>query len=508
MDTSIDTSEVAASTQEVVKRYPGTLALDHVSFSVRTGEVRALLGKNGAGKSTLIRLLSGVERPDEGLVEIGGRPLAGGGIHEATARGVATVYQELSLVPQMTVAENFVLGAWPRTNLHTIDSKRMKLDARATLDEIGADIDPDSSIESLPVAQQQMVEIARAIHSRPKLLILDEPTSALPGSEVTAVLKAVRRIATSGVAVIYVSHRMAEIREVADTATVMRDGQNVGSVEVAQTSTDEIVHMMLGQAGREVAHMVEREVKRGRGPVVLTVEHLQVPPKVRDVTFDLHAGEVLGLAGVLGSGRTELLRCLSGFDAPTSGRVFVNGRAVTRLSPAKMLRLGIGMTPEDRKRDGIVPLLGVDENMVMSRWVLVERRGVISARSVQRVAHQLASQLAIKTRSVQAPIITLSGGNQQKALLGRWLHAGVKILLLDEPTRGIDVEAKAQIYELARRLASEGVAIVFVSSELEELSAVCDRVLVLHDGAVGAEFSAPNLGLDQIMMATIGEHAD
>jgi sugar transport system ATP-binding protein len=496
-----------AATKDVVRRYPGVLALDHVSFEIGSGQVRALLGKNGAGKSTLIRLLSGVEQPDEGTVEIDGRPLLAGGIREATARGVATVYQELSLVPQLTVAENLYVGHWPRGRLRGIEGRTMRAEARKALRELGLDVDPALPVETLSLAEQQMTEIARALRTRPRLLILDEPTSALAAAEVSVVLEAVRRIAATGVAVIYVSHRMDEIRQVADSTTVMRDGRLIETVDTSRASTEEIVRMMLGSA-KEVAEEAAAHAspEAERGDVVVSVKELKAPPKLDGVSFELHRGEVLGIAGLLGSGRTELLRCLAGFDQAAGGTIAVDGQVVQHPTARRMLDLGVGMTQENRKRDGIVPALGVDENIVMSRWGEVSTGPVISAKRVQQAASTLARRLAIKASRVDVPIGTLSGGNQQKAVIGRWLHAKSRILLLDEPTRGVDVEAKAQIYQLVRSLAEAGEAIIFVSSELEELPAVCDRVLVLRRGRIEDEFRAPNLDLDAIVTASIAEH--
>jgi sugar transport system ATP-binding protein len=504
---NMTTDGVIAATRDVVRRYPGVLALDHVSFEIRPGQVRALLGKNGAGKSTLIRLLSGVEQPDEGIVEIDGRPLLSGGIREASARGVATVYQELSLVPQLTVAENLYLGHWPRGRLREIDSRTMRDEASRALKDLGLDLEPGRPVETLTLAEQQMVEIARALRTNPRLLILDEPTSALAAAEVSTGREAVRRIASSGVAVIYVSHRMEEIRQVADSTTVMRDGRLIDTVDTSRATTEEIVRMMLGSSKEDAEETATHaHPETVRGPVLLSVRDLAVPPKLTEVSFDLHRGEVLGIAGLLGSGRTELIRTLSGFDRAARGTIAVEGEVVTHPTPQRMRQLGIGMTPENRKRDGIVPWLGVDENIVMSSWGEVSNGAVISAGRVRQAATALAERLAIKTSRVDAPIGTLSGGNQQKAVIGRWLHARSRILLLDEPTRGVDVEAKAQIYQLVRTLAESGNGIVFVSSELEELPLVCDRVLVLRRGQIAEEFMAPNLDLDRIVTASIAEH--
>jgi sugar transport system ATP-binding protein len=495
--------EVVAATLAVEKRYGSVVALADATFTVRAGEVRALLGKNGAGKSTLIRMLAGVERPDRGTVEIAGRALGDGGIREAASRGVATVYQELSLVPELSVGENYRLGAWPKRRLGGIDVRRMEREAETALAELGVDVDARTPTALLTLAEQQMVEIARALRAAPRLLILDEPTSALAAAEVAVVLEAVRRIAARGVAVIYVSHRMDEIRQVATTATVMRDGRTIDTVDVGAASTGEIVAMMLGHAAEAAAP--ERAATRRRAPdePVLRVRNLSIPPKVADVSFELRGGEVLGIAGLLGAGRTEILRALSGFDRAQAGTIEVGGEVVRHPTPARMLRLGVGMTPEDRKGGGIVPGLGVDENIVMARFPRVGALPTLSWAQARRAAADIAERLSIKAGSLQAPIATLSGGNQQKAVIGRWIHAGSRILLLDEPTRGVDVESKTQIYALVRSLAEQGASVLFVSSELEELPVVCDRVLVLRDGRIAAEHVAPDLRVDALLADTI-----
>ena len=495
--------EAVAAARGVSKRYGGVVALDDASMSVHPGEVRALLGKNGAGKSTLIRILSGVERPDAGTVEIDGLLLSGGGVREASSRGVATVYQELSLVPELSVAENLRLGDWPRGRFGGISVREMERAAHSELSSLGVEVDPRTPVTLLTLAEQQMVEIARALRSEPRLLILDEPTSALAAAEVAIVLEAVRRIAARGVAVVYVSHRMDEIRQVAATATVMRDGRTIDTVDVARSSTDEIVAMMLGRTVEQAAP--EQATRRAPKPgeTVVRVTGLRIEPKVADVSFELRRGEVLGLAGLLGSGRTEILRCLAGFDRADAGTIEVDGTVVVRPSPARMLALGIGMTPEDRKRGGIVPDLGLDENIVMARFPRLGRLPSLSWSAARRHAGEVAERLAIKAGSLQTPIATLSGGNQQKAVIGRWLHAGSSVLLLDEPTRGIDVESKAQIYALVRELSRQGAAVLFVSSELEELPVVCDRVLVLRDGRLISEHVAPDISVEELVADTI-----
>lgn len=485
------------------KSYGATVALDDVSFEIRPGEVRALLGKNGAGKSTLIRLLSGAELPDRGVVRLAGQALGAGGVRAANRLGVQTVYQELSLVGEMTVAENLFLGDWPAGRLG-IDTRTMQSRAKEALSLAGlGSLDPRRTVSSLNVATQQLVEIARALMHEPRLLILDEPTSSLAGAEVDTVLSVVRRLADEGVAVIYVSHRMAEIRQVCQTATVMRDGKMVDTFDIGQRDTAEIVHLMLGEVTGELQ-------ETGRfypdAEVVLEARGLTVEPKLFGIDLELRRGEVLGITGVLGSGRSELLRALAGVDKPDAGTISVFGTVVSRPTRRRMQQLGVGFTPEERKAEGIVGPLSVAENIVLTDWRSVSRGPALAGSAVAASARGVIKNLSIKTHTPSTPIEQLSGGNQQKAVIGRWLHAGSKIMLLDEPTRGVDVEAKAQIYDLIRELAQDETSIVFVSSEVEELVAVCDRVLVLREGRIAAEFTAPGLALDQLLAASIAEH--
>jgi len=483
---------------QLSKHYPGVRALDQVDFTVGAGEVRALLGANGAGKSTLIRMISGVEAPDDGWVEIAGARLAGG-IRDAARMGVATVYQELSVIREMTVAENLYLGNWMRS-WKGIDARSQEREARRILDEIGVVIDPGREVASLTLAEQQIVEIARALHARPKLLILDEPTSALADHEVQLVLQVVRRVAASGVGVIYVSHRMDEIRQVADTVTVMRDGRHVATTDVAGASTARIVELMLGESHtRSTGDYQPREL----GEIRLEVDGLDVPPKLSGVSMTIRAGEIVGLAGLLGSGRTELLQAIAGFRAVTAGSVRVNGTAVPAGRPLARKRLGVGLTPEDRKNEGVITELSIAENVVMSDYAKVAGPTGLSRRRIDESATGMRDRLGIKVADLGHSIGTLSGGNQQKAVIGRWLHAGSNVLLLDEPTRGVDVGSKAQIYQIMRSLADEGAAVVFVSSELEELPLVCDRVLVLRGGRLAQQFMAPDIDTAELLTAAM-----
>ncbi|BEP13507.1 sugar ABC transporter ATP-binding protein [Acidothermaceae bacterium B102] len=485
------------------KRYGGVQALAHVSFSIDRGEVRALLGKNGAGKSTVIRLLAGVEAPDEGVVTLAGRTMDRPSVQLAQELGVRTVYQELSLIPYMTVAENLFMGAWP-TRRGQIDRRAMMAESEASLHRLGLRIDPRRPVSELSIADQQMVEIARALSEDPALLILDEPTSSLGAGEVDRVLQAVDTIRSSGVSVIYVSHRLAEIRRIADTATVMRDGRVINTMPMAGTSTRDIVDMMVGSSQAETP-LVTRS-RPELGAVTMTVRGVVLEPKLEDVTFDVRAGEVLGIAGVLGSGRTELLQVMAGLQAPDAGEVELDGERIHGRGLAHAMAAGIGLTPEDRKNDGIFPDLGVDENLVITDWGRVSHGGVINPTLLRGAATHAIDTMSVRVRSPKSLIGTLSGGNQQKIVIGRWLHAGSRLLLLDEPTRGVDVQAKAQIYELVRGLAASGASVVFVSSEMDELNLVCDRAIVLAGGRIVAEQHAPHIETDTLLLAAVGEH--
>ncbi len=485
----------------VTKRYIGVTALTDASLAVGAGEVRALLGRNGAGKSTLIRILSGVEQADTGTVSIDGTILDGGGVRRANELGVQTVHQELSLVPDMTVAENMFVGAWPRSG-GKIDYDAMRAEASTVIDRLGLDIDPDSPVAALSLATRQLVEICRAVRRQPRVLILDEPTSALAATEVSIVLDTVTRIAQTGVAVIYVSHRLDEIRRIASSATILRDGRVVDTVEMDTTGTDAMIAMMVGPDHQAQERPPLRAVDRTRTPL-LSVRDLRLPPKIEKVSFDLFAGEVLGIAGLMGSGRTEVLRAVAGFDTPVSGEMTLDGKPMPWNAPAVMKRNGVGLTPEDRKHDAIVPLLGVDENMVLSDYTRVRHHGPISLRRMRTAAQSLIDRLRIETASPVTPIVNLSGGNQQKAIIGRWLHADASILLLDEPTRGVDVAAKAGIYDLVRALADAGKAVIFVSGELEELPLVCDRVITVQGGRVTAEFIGAAATADAVLSAAM-----
>jgi sugar transport system ATP-binding protein len=487
---------------DIGKRYPGAVALEGVAFTLRPGEVRALLGKNGAGKSTLVRIISGVERPDEGRIHVGGRDVAPRTPGEARALGIATVFQELSVVPHLSVAENISLGRWPLSR-GIIDRRMLRDRARAILERLDRQLDPEARIGTLSVADQQVVEIARALSQDARILLLDEPTSSLPAHEVDTLIRLVRSVAKQGVAVVYITHRLDEVRRVADSVTVLRDGHLVATQAIGDTSLETMVSQMVGHAG---ASATKRPGERLLSDApLLAVEGLRFAPRLHDVTFALRKGEVLGIAGLLGSGRTELLRVLAGAVRPEAGNIAMDGRVVPIASIPQMLRLGVALAPEDRRHEGIVPRLPVYENLAVGSWWSRSGVGRVDWRGIKRDAGQRVTSLAVKTPSLSTPIANLSGGNQQKVVIGRWLGRGVKLLLLDEPTRGIDVEAKAQIYSIIRNLAAGGMAIIVVSSELEELLLCCDTIHVLRGGRSSGDHQASTLTAERLTQLAIAE---
>ena len=489
------TSDIALDVTKLSKSYGAVRALHAVDVRVRFGEVRALLGKNGAGKSTFVNLVSGAERPDGGTIRLSGQEVHWQNPGEARDGGISVVHQELSLVPYLSVAENICLGRWERRGLR-IDRNAMAERARKGIDALGVDLPLWTEVGRLSLAQQQLVEIAKAVAYDARVLILDEPTSALNAREVDELIDLVRRLAGSGMAVIYVSHRMQEIPRAADTMTVLRDWYDKSGIELI--------------AGEAVTRNRQPESAELRAaPVVLSVEDLRTSRRLAGAaTFDLHAGEVLGLAGVLGSGRSEILEAIFGITSPVSGRVRLRGKEIRRRTPARMLGLGVAMTPEDRKGGGIVAPRSVAENLMLSARGRTLPRYLIRSRTEAGLVRNAIGSLGIATSSPTKLISKLSGGNQQKAVIGRALACQPTVVLLDEPTRGVDLHAKSQIYDLIRSLAATGVAVVFVSSELDELPEVCDRVLIIRHGEITGEVDGSQATPERLLALTISGDND
>ena len=472
----------------ISKLFPAVRALNDVSFSVGAGEIHALLCENGAGKSTLLRILSGVYRPTAGSVLIDGKPVTLANPVAARAAGVAMIHQELQQVPRLSVAQNMFLGH-PLTRggifVARREQERRAADALAAIDP---SIDPAAPLGTLKVAQRQIVEIARALLDRARIVAMDEPTSSLTPSEFERLAEVITGLARDGVAVVYVSHKLDEVFGICGRATIMRDGVVVDSVDLASLSEKAVVAMMVG---RELAQ--EHHSSHASREITLSVRGLASATKVRDVSFDLHRGEVLGIAGLVGSGRTELLRLLAGVDRASAGTIAIDGRATRFSSPRDAIAAGIGLVPEERKREGIVPLRSITSNMALASMGVFAPRGVIDHIRLKQVAAEKMSRVNLRPFLLDRPIRLFSGGNQQKAIIGRWLAAGTRILLFDEPTRGIDVGAKAEIYHLIEELAAEGHSVIVVSSELPEVIRLADRVLVMRDGTIAAELDRTDI---------------
>jgi ribose transport system ATP-binding protein len=464
----------------LVKDYPGVRALDGVDFAVEAGQVHCLVGQNGAGKSTLIKCIAGLVSPTAGEVAVDGSPLPPGDPVAALARGVATIYQELDLVDDLSVADNLFLGH----ELHrgpVIDRRAMRAAATEVLGRLGhRGIPPRALVGGLPPAAKQIVSIARALTRQARLLIMDEPTAVLGSQEVATLFDVIRRLTAEGVGVVYISHRLEEVAGIADVITVLRDGRTVAAALPPRTARAELITAMVG---RQLADTFpERDPERRLGPVVLRVEGLTRAPAVHDVSFDVHEGEILGVGGLVGAGRTELLRLVAGVDRPDAGHVIVGDRALPPGRPDLAIRAGVGLAPEERKTQGLWPGWSLVRNVSVADLRRFRRRGLIDRRAERDEAALHLRSLHTTPDDPDRLVSELSGGNQQKVVLARWLLRECRVLLLDEPTRGVDVEAKAEIYRLVHTLAAGGLAVVLVSSELAELSGLCDRILVLADG--------------------------
>ncbi|MFB7270112.1 sugar ABC transporter ATP-binding protein [Streptomyces sp. NPDC056244] len=490
----------------LTKTFPGARALDGVDLSVGPGEVHALIGENGAGKSTLIKLLTGVYRPDAGEIVFQGRPVRFATPLEAQHAGISTIYQEVNLVPLMSVARNLFLGREPRGQLGLIDFGRMHREADEALRALGLRVDVRRPLRSLGVGAQQMVALARAMAADARLVVMDEPTSSLEPREVRTLFAVIRALKERGIAVIYVSHRLDELYEVCDTVTVLRDGKRVHTGLLADLDRLSLVSLMLGRELGE-ARAATTETRATGGEPVLEARDLTVRHSLHGVSVAVRPGEVVGLGGLLGSGRSETARAIAGALPPDSGQVLVAGLPVRTGSTPAAIRAGISMLPEDRKAEGIVPGLSVRENIALAALPGLARFGLVDDARVDRVVDTFVKRLRIKAAGPHQKVGELSGGNQQKVLLARWLAMQPKVMLLDEPTRGIDVGAKAEVRRLIDELADEGLGVVLISSDMEELIEGSDRVVVLKDGAVVAELTGTEVTEERLLRAIASEDA-
>jgi ribose transport system ATP-binding protein len=481
------------------KTYPGVVALAGVDFDLRESEVHVILGENGAGKSTLIKVLGGVVQPDAGEIRIDGSPARITSAADAKARGIATIHQELALVPQLSVAENLLLGQLPR-RFGIVDRRALMRQAEELLDRVGATVDPLRIVGTMGVAQQQMVEIAKALSGEVRVLIMDEPTASLSGQETERLFELVRELAGRGVGVIFISHHLEEVPEIGGRVTVLRDGATVGEVP-ATTSRAELVRLMVG---RTIDAQYPHEPRKPQEPL-LTVEHLTRHGVFEDVSFEVHAGEVLGIAGLIGAGRTELVRSIFGADPVDDGTVTVAGKRLRHGSPRAAREVGLGLVPEDRKTQGLVLGLSVAENLGLATLDVVSHGGLIDRGAVRHRADRMVDSLGVHTPNLDVAVRTLSGGNQQKVAIGKWLLAESKVLILDEPTRGVDVGAKVEIYQLINGLTAAGGAVVLVSSELVEVLSMSDRLLVMAEGRITGELVAARATQEKVMELAVRE---
>jgi len=477
------------------KLFPGVRALDAVDFDVQTGEVHALVGENGAGKSTLIKILSGVHLPSAGQILLDASPVSISSPEQAQLMGISPVHQEVHLVPLLSVAENILLGRQPKGRFGLIDHRRMREIAGGYLAELGMPIDPAETLAQLTVAKQQMVSIARALSVNARILILDEPTASMSDREAKLLFDIIRRLRARGLSVIYISHRLEEVFAVADRVTVLRDGRAVGSHAVGDITLNQVIQLMVG---RELSDLFRKE-EVAIGPPVLEVKQLNVRGVLHDISFTLHRGEILGVAGLVGAGRTELARALFGADRRDSGEVLLDGKPMNARSPGEAIAHGLGLAPEDRKQHGLIMGMSVAHNMTLANLFRRQRLGFINLRRERDTAQDYVRRLGIRTPDVQRDVKFLSGGNQQRVVIAKWLETRPRVLILDEPTQGVDVGAKAEIHALMVDLARSGVGILMISSDLPEVLQMSDRLLVMHQGRITGCLGREEASQEQVM---------
>jgi len=490
----------------IVKAFPGTMALDHVDFDLRSGEVHALVGQNGAGKSTLIRILAGIYPMDQGQILLDGKELPGLTPQTSHRLGMRFIHQELNLIPWFSVAENIVLGdRYPKGMLRTIRWKSLFGKASKVLKKLGVDINPRKSVQELSIGQQWIVAIARALYSEGSVVVMDEPTASLSRKEVQELFQVVRSLQQSGTSIIYISHRLEEIFEIAQRVTVLKDGHRILTTEVGKTSAKELASSMIGRSLADRFPRTDRA--RQPGPVVLSVSGLSMEDRLHNVSFELREGEILGLAGLVGSGRTEVANALFGTQPYTSGEIRIEGKAVRVGSPTEAIRHGVALVPEERRAQGLVLTMTVRENATLAnlrRFTTAPWFPLLSRKKETKSTREMIRSLSIQTSGLGQLIEYLSGGNQQKVVLGKWLMGKSKVMIFDEPTRGIDVGSKFEIYKIVKTLAAQGVGILYISSELEELVGVCDRIMVLRHGKSVKELTSGETTVHDVLNQCYG----
>lgn len=491
-------SETFLQMNHITKRFPGVLALSNVNFTLRKGEVHALLGENGAGKSTLMKILSGVYQPDEGDIIFEGKPVSFSDPLSAQNAGITIIHQEFNLFPELTVEENIFIGReFCKNNRWRLDEKQQRQAATEILQKLNLNISPETLVSDLTVAQQQMVEIAKAISVNAKILIMDEPTAALTETEIESLFQVTRLLKAQGTGIVYISHRLEELALIADRATVMRDGQYIDTVDYETVKISELIAMMVG---RELGNIYPRREARTHQEPVLEVNGLTRKGVLNNIDFTLNRGEILGFAGLMGAGRTELARAIFGADPIDSGTIKLNGKAIDIKGISDAIAQGISYLTEDRKKEGLALNLSVERNIMLGNYPeYADRFGHVDSKRCQQTSEEQVRALRIKTPHLEQAALNLSGGNQQKIIIARWVCKDTDILIFDEPTRGIDVGAKLEIYELMNRLVAKGKSIIMISSELPEVLGMCDRILVMRSGRITGELTADNATQEKIM---------
>jgi rhamnose transport system ATP-binding protein len=487
--------------EDATKSYGAVRALRNGTIALRSGEVRALMGENGAGKSTLVKLLGGVARLDEGRMLVDGEEVDFHSPHDASDAGIAVIYQEPTLFPDLSIAENVVMGFHPLGAARRIDRRAMRRRVQELLDRLGVGLDPDSPVRGLSIADQQIVEIAKALSFDARVLIMDEPTAALSGPEVERLFTVVRTLRDHGAAVLFISHRIDEVFTICDTVTVMRDGAVVHDARIADMTPDEMVRRMVG---RELSALFPKQDATIGGPV-LKVHRLTREGVFFDVSFEVRAGEIVALAGLVGAGRSEVARAVFGIDRYDAGQVELLGRRLPKARPVAAMRAGIAFVPEDRRQQGLVLDLSIERNATMTRMGSLTRLGLIRGGAEANLAREWATRLQLKFHRLGDPVGFLSGGNQQKVVLAKWLATEPKLLIVDEPTRGIDVGTKAEVHRLMSELAAQGLAVLMISSELPEVLGMADRVLVMHEGRLTGELTREQADEESVMRAATGQ---
>ncbi|MEZ6128211.1 MAG: sugar ABC transporter ATP-binding protein [Planctomycetaceae bacterium] len=493
------------SVENVTRRFPGVTALNRVNLSVYPGEVLALIGENGAGKSTLMKILAGVQMPDEGQIKVNGTEVTLRSVQDSQASGIALIHQELNLSGNLDVGANIFLGREPLMRCGLIDKRRIRDQSRQLLERVGLDVSPDTIVDTLPIGQQQLVEIARALSINARMLIMDEPTSSLSTHETERLMDVVQDLRRRGVSVIYISHRLGEVKELADRVAVFRDGENAGELSREEITHDRMVRFMVG---RDISQFYARR-PHTPGAVALEVKDVQTPANPgHRLNFAIRQGEIVGVAGLVGAGRTEMLHVLFGVDRAVTGSVAVHGTSIRVNSPFDAIKAGIALVPEDRKQQGVILEMAVRANIGLAGLRKHQRRlGFLNRTQEARDSAQMIERLSIRTPHERQVVQFLSGGNQQKVVLGKWLAMNPAVLLMDEPTRGIDIGAKQEIYGLMEELAEQGVAILFVSSEMEEILGMSDRTLVMHEGRIAGELTRDELSEEAVMQLATGNVA-